>query len=149
MNPWFHLSHVLAAGTGQSTTPSWLLWMFSFENYAHQWLDHRQKLIGVRLGTGLFIFGMNGSKTLFQMHAPIHGLKSHAKINGISQVMLPLYLLIGGFNLVLVAWAVHDIRGNQHVRRIGSTHILDREAALDDVVWNSHFIHLSVFAACK
>ena len=47
--------------------------------------------------------------------------------------MLPLYLLIGGFNvccrsinLVLVAWAVHDIRGNQHVRRIGSTHILDR-----------------------
>ena len=31
------------------------------------------------LGKGLFIFGMNGSKTLFQMHAPIHGLKSHAK----------------------------------------------------------------------
>ena len=50
-----------------------------FENYAHQWLDHRQKLIGVRLGKGLFIFGRNGSKTLFQMHAPIHGLKSHAK----------------------------------------------------------------------
>ena len=28
--PWFHLAHVFAGGTKQSTTPSWLFWMFSF-----------------------------------------------------------------------------------------------------------------------
>ena len=127
--PWFHLAYVLAAGTGQSTTPSWLLWMFNFENYADQSLDHRQNVIGMRLGT----CGMNGSEILFQMHMPIHGLTSHAKITGIWQGMLLLYLHIGGFNvccrgvlLVLVAWAVHDIRGNQNFMRIAGTQTLDR-----------------------
>ena len=72
--PWFHLSHVLAASTRQSTTPSWLLCMFNLENYADQSSDCRQKIIGMRLGTMCFIFGMNGPKTLFQMHAPKHGL---------------------------------------------------------------------------
>ena len=120
--PWFHLSHVLAAGTGQSTTPSWLLWMFSVENYADQSLDRRQKLIGIRLGMRFFIYGMNGSKILLQMHTLIHGLTSHAKTTGIWPSM------IGGFNvcyrgilLVLVAWAVHDILGNPNFMRIAGT----------------------------
>ena len=34
-------------------------------------LDHRQKLIGLRLGTKFFIYGMNGSKTLSEMHTRI------------------------------------------------------------------------------
>ena len=44
--PWFHLWHVLAAGTGQFTTPSWLLWMFNVKimqinrwTAARSWLE--------------------------------------------------------------------------------------------------------------
>ena len=37
-------------------------WMFSFENYADQSLDRRQKLIGMRLGMRFFIYGMTGSE---------------------------------------------------------------------------------------
>jgi len=126
--PRFHLLHV--AGTGQSTTPRWLLWMSSFENYADQSLDRRQKLIGMRLGTRFLIYGMNKSQILWQMHTLIHGPTSHAKINLAS--MLPLYLHVGGFNacyrgmfLVLVAWAVHDILGNPNFMRIAGTQIWD------------------------
>ena len=127
--PWFHRSHVLAASTGQSTTPSWLLCMFSFENYADQSLDCRQKLIGMRLGTMCFIYGMNGPKTLFQMHAPIHGLISHAKTTGTWQGMLPLYLHIRGFNVCchgILLVLVHDTRRNQNFKRISGTQILER-----------------------
>ena len=129
---WFHLSHVLAAGTRQSRTPSWLLWMFRFENYADQSLDRRQKLIGMRLGWKFFIHGMNGSKILLQMHTLIHGLSSHAKTRGIWPGMLPIYLHIGGFNvcyrgilLVLVAWAVRDILGTPNFTRIACGQIWD------------------------
>ena len=107
-------------------------WMFSFENYADQSLDRRQKLIGMRLGMRFFIYGMNGSKILLQMHMLMHGLTSHAKTTGIWPGMLPLYLHIGGFNvcyrgilLVLVAWAVHDILGNPNFMRIAGTQIWD------------------------
>ena len=119
---YFNLLHVLAAGTGQSTTPSWLLWMFSFENYADQSLDRRQKLIGMRLRT----------RFLLQMQTLIHGPTSYAKTTGIRRGMLPLYLHIGGFNacyrgifLVLVASAVHDILGNPNLMRIAGTQIWD------------------------
>ena len=61
---WFHLSRALAAGTVQSTTPSWLFSMFIFEKYADQSLDRRRRLIGMRLGTRFFIYGMNGSGVL-------------------------------------------------------------------------------------
>ena len=84
---------------GQSTTLSWLLWMFIFENYADQSLDRRRRLIGMRLGTKFFIYGMNGSEVLLQVPAQIHGLTSHAKTIGIWQGMLPLCLRIGGFNV--------------------------------------------------
>ena len=70
--PWFHLSPFLEAGTRQSPT----VWMFSFDNYAHQSLDHRQKLIRMRLGPRVFIYGKNGLKTLLQMHTPISQVKS-------------------------------------------------------------------------
>ena len=60
--PWSHLSHALVAGTGQSTTHSWLLWMFIFENYADPSLDRHRRLIGMRPGTRFFIYGMNGPK---------------------------------------------------------------------------------------
>ena len=149
--PWFPLAHVLAAGTRQSTTPSWLLWMFNFQNCADQSLDRRQKSIGVKLGKKLLIYGMSGSEVLFQMHTLIHGLISRAKISGIWQSMLLLYLHIGGFNdcsrgifLVLVAWAIHDISGNQNFMHIGILQLCKsnpgswKETALDDVVWNPH-----------
>ena len=130
--PWFHLSHVLAAGTEQFTTPSWPLWMFSFENYVDQSLDRRRKLIVIRLGMRFFLYGMNGSKFLLQMHTLKHGPTSHSKTIGIRPSMLPLYLHIGGFNvcyrgifLVLVAWAVHDILGNPNFIGIAGTHLWD------------------------
>ena len=69
--PWFLLAHVLAAGTRQSTIPSWSLWMFSFGKCPDQSLDRRQKLIGMRLGTRLLVYGMSGSEVLFQMHTLI------------------------------------------------------------------------------
>jgi len=40
------------------------------KNYADQSLDHSQNLIGMRLGTRFFIYGMNGSETFFHMHTP-------------------------------------------------------------------------------
>ena len=87
----------------------------------------------MRPGTRFFIYGMNGSQVVLQMHTLIYGLKSPAKITGIWQGMLPLYLHIGGFNVccrgilsVLVVWAVHDIPRNQNFMRIAGTQILDR-----------------------
>ena len=77
--PWLHLSHVLAAGTGQFTTPSCPLWMLTFENYVDQSMYRRQKLIGMRLGMMFFIYGMNRSEILSQMHTLRHGLTSLAK----------------------------------------------------------------------
>ena len=62
-------------------------------------LDRRQMLIGMRLGMMFFICGMNGSEILLQMHTPIHGRISRAKITGIWPGMLPLYLHIAGFNV--------------------------------------------------
>ena len=81
--PWSHLSHVLVAGTGQSTTHSWILWMFIFENYVDPSLDRHQRLIGMRPGTRFFIYGMDGLGVLLQMSASTHGLTSLAKIIGI------------------------------------------------------------------
>ena len=66
------------------------------QNYADQSLNRRQKLIAMRLGTRFFIYGMNGSKILLQMHTLIYGLTSHAKTTGIWLGMLPLYLHAGG-----------------------------------------------------
>ena len=123
--PWFHLLHVSAAGTRQTTTPTWLLWMFSFENYANQSLDRGQKLIGMRLGTRFFVYGMNGSQILFQMHTLIHGLTSHAKTTGIWPGMFPLYLHIRGFNVCY--------RGILLVRRVGRPGILR----------NPNFMHIA------
>ena len=77
---WFHLSRALAAGTGQSTTLSSLLWMFIFENYSDQSLDRRRRLIGMRLGTIFFIYGMNWSGVLLQIPALIHGLHHMQKL---------------------------------------------------------------------
>ena len=67
--PW-NLSHVLAAGTKQFTTPSSLLWMFRVENYADQSLDRRQKLIGMRRGMRFFIYGMM-SMSMSTLYAPL------------------------------------------------------------------------------
>ena len=135
-------SRTVAAGTWQSTTLSWLLWMFIFENYADQLLDRRRRLIGMRLGTRFFIYGMNGSGVLLQIPAPKHGLTSHAKIIRIWQGMLPLYLRIGGFNVfslgvfwVLDVRAVHDIRGNQNFKRIAVTRILGLREKLLWMKW--------------
>ena len=64
---------------GQSTTHSWLLWMFIFENYADPSLDRHRRLIGMRPGTRFFIYGMNGLEVLLQMPASTHGLTSFAK----------------------------------------------------------------------
>ena len=62
-----------------------------------------------------------------------HGFTSHAKTTGTWQSKLPLCLHIGGFNvccrgmlLVLVAWAVHDIRTNENFMRIENLQISDR-----------------------
>ena len=41
-----------------------------FRNYADQSLERRQMLTGMRFGTKCCICGMNGSKTLLQMHTP-------------------------------------------------------------------------------
>ena len=105
-------------------------------------LDHRQKLIGLRLGTKFFIYGMNGSKTLSQMHTPIHGLMilchMHILVEVGNTCSRFTYLHIGGLNvccrgilflLVLVAWAVHDIRGNHFFFTLhvySGTQIFDR-----------------------
>ena len=70
--PW-NLSLVLAAGTRQFTIPSSLLWMFSFENYADQSSDHRQKLIGMRLGMEFFIYGMM-SMSMSTLYVPLGGV---------------------------------------------------------------------------
>ena len=154
--PWFHLSHVLAADTGQFTTPSWPLWMFSFENYVDQSLDRCQKSIGMRLGMRFFIYGMNGSEILLQMHTLIHGLTSHAKTIGIWPGMWPLYLQIGGCNacyrgilLVLVAWVVHDILGNPNFMRIAGMQIWDHGKKWMTSSGTHIYLHLSIFAACK
>ena len=143
--PWFHLSHVLAAGTEQFTTPSWPLWMFSFENYVDQSLDRRRKLIGMRLGMRFFLYGVNGSKFLLQMHTLKHGPTSHSKTIGIRPSMLPLYLHIGGFNvcyrgifLVLVAWAVHRHTWESKLHGYCRYASLGSWREVDDVVWNSH-----------
>jgi len=77
---------------GNLQLPAGHFGIFSFENYADQSLDRRQKLIGMRLRMMFFIYGMNGSKILLQMHTLIHGLASHAKTTGIWPGMLPLYL---------------------------------------------------------
>ena len=137
-------------------SPSWPLWMFNFANYADQSLDRRQKLIGMRLGMRFFIYGMNGSKMLLQMHTLIHGLTSHAKTIGIWPGMLPLYLQIGGFNacyrgilLVLVAWAVHDILGNPNFMRIAGTQIWDHGENWMTSCGTHIYLHLSISAACK
>ena len=130
--PWLHLSHVLAAGTGQFTTPSCPLGMLTFENYVDQSLYRRQKLIGMRLGMRFFIYGMNRSEILSQMHTLRHGLTSLAKITGIWQNMLPVCLGIGGFNvcspgilLALDVWAVHEKLGIQRLMRTADMRILD------------------------
>ncbi len=143
---WFHLLRALAAGTGQSTTPSSLLWMFIFENYADQSLDRRRRLIGMMLGTRFFICGMNGSVVLLQVPVPIHGLTSHAKIIRIWQGMLPLCLRIGGFNVC--SWRPLGARRAGRPRHTWESKLQAyckytnvgswREAALDEMVWNSH-----------
>ena len=92
-------SGVVVADTTQSTTLSWLLWMFVFEPYANQSLDRHKKLIGMRCGTTSFIYGMDGSKVLLQIPVQIHGFTSHGKFFRIWHDMLPLCLRIGGFNL--------------------------------------------------
>ena len=123
--PWSHLSHALVAGTGQSTTHSWLLWMFIFENYADPSLDRHRRLIGMRPGTRFFIYGINGLEVLLQMPTSTHGLTSLAKITRIWQNMLPVCLSIDGFNvcspgilLALDVWAVHETPGIQSLMRI-------------------------------
>ena len=152
------VSSVACFGSGHRAiyTPSWPLWMFSFENYADQSLDRRQKLIGMRIGMRFFIYGMNGSEILLQMHTLIHGLTSHAKTTGIWPGMLPLYLQIGGCNacyrgilLVLVAWAVHDILGNPNVTRIAGTQIWDHGEKWRTSCGTHIYLHVSFFAACK
>ena len=150
--PWFHLSHVLAAGTGQFTTPSWPLWMFSFENYADQSLYRRQKLIGMRLGMRFFIYGMNGSEILLQMHTfntwSYITCKNHWNLAR-HVAALPAHRWVQR----LLSW--HPI-GTRRVGRPRHTwesrlHAYCRYASLESwrEVDDVFYLHLSISAACK
>lgn len=121
---------------------------YFFPNPAHQSLGRRQKLIRMRLGPRFFIYGMNGSKTLLQMHTPINGLKSHAKITGIWQGMLPVYLHIDGFNACCrgILWylsrgpsATYVGVNTPCVLQVRRYWTVEREATVDDAVWNREF----------
>ena len=155
--PWSHLSHALVAGTGQSTTHSWLLWMFIFENHADPSLDRHRRLIGMRLGTGFFIYGMNGLEVLLQMPASTRGLTSLAKITGIWQNMLPVRLRIGGFNFALLAsfWlstcGPSTKPGIRNLMRTADMRILDVGKMRHwTPPYGTHIlIRLSIFAPCK
>ena len=146
--PRFHLLHV--AGTGQSTTPRWLLWMSSFENYADQSWDRRQELIGMRLGTRFFTYGMNTSQILLHMHTLIHGPTSHAKTNLARHVAaLPARRWVQ----CLLSWHAFGTRRLGRPRHIWESklHAYCRYANLgswrevDDAVWNSHLVSFVSF----
>ena len=156
--PWSHLAHALVAGTGQSTTHSWLLWMFIFENFADPSLDRHRRLVGMRPGTRFFTYGMNRPEVLLQMPASTHGLASLAKNIRSGQNMLPVCLRIGGFNvcspgilLALDVWAVHETPGIRNLMRTADMRILDiGEMRHWTTPYGTHIlICLSIFAACK
>ena len=112
-------------------------------------LDHRQKLVGLRLGTRFFIYGMNGPKASSQTHTPIHGFISHANTCGSWQHMFPLYLPAHRWSQRLLSWHPFGRVGRpRHTWEsifVSKHHMYSkyanlgswREAAVHDVVWNS------------
>ena len=153
LNISMHLSSVLVTGTGQSTTPSWLLWIFIFENYVNQSLDCRY-LIGMWPGGRVFMYGMNWSGVLLQLPAPLHGPSLPENI-GIGRDIWPLTsgtneaepppILVTDHGLKLIFLHVGQkwlgcmltASSQSHCEYASQGHW--RNAASDDILWKSHF----------
>ena len=142
--PWFHRSHVLAASTGQSTTPSWLLCMFSFENYADQSLGLPPEVDWNAAWNDVFHLWNERAKNFI----------SNARTNTWTYITCKNYRNLArhvgrftctsrGFNVCchgILLVLVHDTRPESKLQAYFRYANLGtwREAALDDVIWNSH-----------
>ena len=156
--PWSHRSRVLVAGTKQSTTHSWLLWMFILGIYADPSLD-RSTLIATQPEMNFFIYIWSGRSQSFVANARANTWSYIICKNFWStQSMLPVCLRIGRFNvcspgilLVVEVYAVHKTRENQNLMRIAGMQILDiGEIMLLVTAYESHIlIRLLTPAACK